>query len=46
MITYRGRRYILTSRATGRHLGTFTSLDAAKARERQINFFKHRRAMQ
>ena len=28
---------------TGRNLGTFRSKKAAQNRERQVNFFKHRR---
>lgn len=36
------QRYRLYSKS-GRNLGTFRSLAAAKKHERQVQFFKHRR---
>ena len=36
MIRKHGRTYTLYSRKTGRKLGTFTSLEKAKKREKQI----------
>lgn len=46
MIIKKGNTYILQSKTTHRHLETFNSLKAAKAREQQINFFKHARRLQ
>lgn len=36
------RKWRLYSRKTHRNLGTFNSLKAAKKRERQIQYFKHK----
>jgi len=42
MIIKVGSYYHLVSPRTGRHLGRFKTLKAARARERQINYFKNR----
>ena len=40
MITKDGERWILKSKDGSKHLGTFSSKEAALERERQIEYFK------
>ena len=40
MIKKQGNKYILYSKDGSRKLGTATSLDGIKKRERQVKFFK------
>lgn len=35
--------YRLVSKKTGRNLGTYRSKKGAQKRERQVNYFKHKR---
>lgn len=43
MIEKQGSKYKLLSHDGSKKLGTFNSLLQAKKRERQINFFKHKK---
>ena len=40
-ITKEGSKYVLRSKKSGKHLGTFDSEAQAKKREQQIEYFKH-----
>ena len=44
MIVKRAGKYVVVSETTGRRFGTYDTLAEAKARLRQIEFFKHLRA--
>jgi hypothetical protein len=44
VIVRRGGKYVVVSETTGRSFGTYDTLDEAKRRLRQIEFFKHRKA--
>lgn len=41
MIKKIGNKYRLESKKTHKNLGTYTTKDAAKHRERQVEYFKH-----
>jgi hypothetical protein len=41
-IVKKGKSYVLLSKTTGRTLGKFDSKKKAQARERQIQYFKHK----
>jgi len=41
-IVKEGDKYILYSKKTHKRLGEFSTLEEAKKRERQIEYFKHR----
>lgn len=43
MIKKEGEKYVLYSKDGSKKLGTFSSRLAAQARERQINYFKHKK---
>lgn len=43
MIKKQGSQYVLKSKKTGKSLGKFPSKKAAEKRERQIQFFKHKK---
>ena len=36
-------KYVVLSEKTGRKFGTYNTLEAAKKRPRQVEFFKHRK---
>lgn len=46
MIKRVGGKYVVLSETTGRRFGTYDTLEEAKQRLRQIEFFKHRKAKQ
>lgn len=41
MIKKSGSNYKLVSKKTHKNLGTYSTKDAAKHREAQVNYFKH-----
>jgi hypothetical protein len=43
MIVKRGNKYCLYSHDGSKKLGEFDSKEAAQKREKQINYFKHRK---
>jgi len=45
MIVKRAGKYVVVSETTGRRFGTYDTLAEAEKRLRQIEFFKHRKAV-
>jgi len=43
VIRKEGSRYVLRSKKTGKNLGKFRTRKEAEKRERQVQFFKHKK---
>lgn len=43
VIRKKGSKYELVSKKTGRNLGTYSTKAGAQKRERQVEYFKHRK---